>query len=177
MLYGSYGVGGWLQWGALLAAAIASPMLCANAAMSGRPLPTFLELLGPRDFRPAPLPALLGLVLVVTTLIAAGTALGFAFDPRYRDFPFASLTMAVVPFAALMLLNRPKRACARSPKSAFAGCWSRPRFHRHQRGQPELAVDVDLRDLSAAGAHAVAGAGRANPKMSRPIAIPDSAIL
>src|SRR6185312_5474403 len=51
MYYESYGLGGWLQWGALLAAAIASPMLCANAAMSGRPLPTFLDLLGPRDGR------------------------------------------------------------------------------------------------------------------------------
>src|SRR6266850_4998166 len=89
MYYESYGAGGWLQWGALLAAAIASPLLCANAAMSGRPLPTFLELLGPRDGRTGSgLQALLGFVLVVTTLIAAATALGFAFDPRYRDFPF-----------------------------------------------------------------------------------------
>ena len=51
MFYESYGIGGWLQWGALLAAAIASPLLCAHAAMSGRPLPTILELLGPRDGR------------------------------------------------------------------------------------------------------------------------------
>ena len=64
MFYESYGTGGWLQWGALLAAAIASPMLCANAVMSGRPLPTFLELLGPRDGRTdSVLTALLGLVL------------------------------------------------------------------------------------------------------------------
>src|ERR1044072_5761384 len=78
MFYESYGVGGWLQWGALLAAGIASPMLCANAAMSGRPLPPFLELLGPRGGRTgAVLSALLGLVLAVTTLIAAQTALGF----------------------------------------------------------------------------------------------------
>src|SRR6266478_1263778 len=49
MVYESYGFGGWLGWGALLTAAIASPMLCANALMSGRGLPTFLELLGPRD--------------------------------------------------------------------------------------------------------------------------------
>ncbi|HTF74592.1 MAG TPA: beta-(1-6) glucans synthase, partial [Bradyrhizobium sp.] len=46
MFYESYGFGGWLGWGALLTAAIASPLLCANALMSGRPLPTFLELLG-----------------------------------------------------------------------------------------------------------------------------------
>ena len=48
MLYESHGIGGWLGWGALLAAGIASPLLCANAVMSGRSLPTFLELLGPR---------------------------------------------------------------------------------------------------------------------------------
>jgi len=67
------------------------------------------------------LSALLGLVLAVTTLIAAQTALGFVFDPRYRDFPFASLTMAVVPFAALMLLNRPKEGVRPIAESAFAG--------------------------------------------------------
>ena len=64
---------------------------------------------------------LLGLSLIVATLIGAETALGFAFDPRYRDFPFASLTMAVVPFAALMLLNRPKEGVRPIAESAFAG--------------------------------------------------------
>jgi glucan 1,3-beta-glucosidase len=122
MFYESYGAGGWLQWGMLLAAGIAAPMLCANAAMSGRPLPTFLELLGPRDGRTGTvLTVLLGLTLIVTTLIGAETALGFAFDPRYRDFPFASLTMAVVPFAALMLLNRPKEGVRPIAEASFAG--------------------------------------------------------
>ena len=122
MFYESYGAGGWLQWGTLLAAGIASPMLCANAAMSGKPLPTFLELLGPRDGRTGSvLTVLLGLTLLVTTVIAAETALGFAFDPRYRDFPFASLSMAVVPFAALMLANRPKEGVRPIAESAFAG--------------------------------------------------------
>jgi exo-beta-1,3-glucanase (GH17 family) len=122
MYFESYGAGGWLQWGTLLAAGIASPLLCANAAMSGRPLPTFLELLGPRDYRGNNLlSALLCLVLIITTLIAAQTALGFTFDPRYRDFPYASLTMAVVPFAMLMLLNRPKEGSRPIAESAFAG--------------------------------------------------------
>jgi exo-beta-1,3-glucanase (GH17 family) len=122
MFYESYGAGGWLQWGMLLAAGIAAPMLCANAAMSGRPLPTFLELLGPRDGRTGTaLTVLLGLTLIVTTLIGAESALGFAFDPRYRDFPFASLTMAVVPFAALMLLNRPKEGVRPIAEASFAG--------------------------------------------------------
>jgi glucan 1,3-beta-glucosidase len=122
MFYESYGTSGWLQWGALLAAGIASPMLCANAAMSGKPLPTFLELLGPREGRTGSvLTALLSLTLIVATVIGAETALGFAFDPRYRDFPFAALSMAVVPFAALMLVNRPKEGVRPIAESAFAG--------------------------------------------------------
>jgi hypothetical protein len=122
MLYESYGFGGWLAWGSLLAAAIASPLLCANALMSGRALPTFLELLGPRDARArSVLTLMLGATLVVTTLIGAETALGFVFDPRYRDFPFAALTMAVVPFSVLMLLNRPKEGVRPIAEAVFAG--------------------------------------------------------
>jgi len=122
MFYESYGIGGWLGWGALLTAAIASPMLCANAMMSGRALPTFLELLGPRDGRAVSvLTMILGAALVVTTLIGAETALGFVFDPRYRDFPFAALTMAVVPFSMLMLLNRPQDGVRPIAETVFAG--------------------------------------------------------
>jgi exo-beta-1,3-glucanase (GH17 family) len=122
MFYESYGFGGWLRWGSLLAAAIASPLLCANAMMSGRPLPTFLELLGPRDERArSALTMILGAVLIVTTLIGAETALGFVFDPRYHDFPFAALTMAVVPFATLMLLNRPPEGSRPITEAVFAG--------------------------------------------------------
>ena len=67
------------------------------------------------------LAALLGLTLIVTAVIGAETALGFAFDPRYRDFPFAALSMAVVPFAALMLVNRPKEGVRPIAEAAFAG--------------------------------------------------------
>jgi len=122
MYYESYGFGGWLQWGALLAAAIASPLLCAKALMAGRGLPTFLDLIGPRDGKwRAFVTILLGLTLAVTTLIAAETALGFIFDPRYRDFPFASLTMAVVPFAILTTLNRPQQGVRPVAEAVFAG--------------------------------------------------------
>jgi exo-beta-1,3-glucanase (GH17 family) len=122
MFYESYGLGGALQWGALLAAAIAAPLLSAHALVSGRTLPTFLELLGPREFRRGSgLTALLGISLVVTTVIGAETALGFIFDPRYRDFPFASLTMAAVPYALLMLLNRPQDGVRPIAESVFAG--------------------------------------------------------
>ena len=90
--------------------------------MSGRGLPTLLELLGPGDYRTRSIPTLiLGLALIVTTLIAAESALGFVFDPRYKDFPFAALSMAVTPFAALTLLNRPKDGTRPVAETVFAG--------------------------------------------------------
>jgi exo-beta-1,3-glucanase (GH17 family) len=122
LLYESFGIGGWLKWGALLAAGVASPMLCANALMSGRALPTFLELVGPREHRTrSVLTLLLGAVLMVTTLIGAETALGLVFDPRYKDFPFAALTMAVLPFWTLMALNRPQEGTRPVAEAVFAG--------------------------------------------------------
>jgi exo-beta-1,3-glucanase (GH17 family) len=125
MFYESYGAGGWLQWGALLAAGIAAPLLSANAAVSGRALPTFLDLLGPRDGtkRGSILTYLFGVTLAVTAVIGSETALGFVFDPRYRDFPYASLTMAVVPFATLML-NRPKTGVRPIAEAVFAGVFA-----------------------------------------------------
>jgi exo-beta-1,3-glucanase (GH17 family) len=121
LFYESYGFGVWLRWGALLTAAMAAPLLCANALMSGRALPTFVELLGPREDRTrSVLTILLGAALIVTVLIAAETALGFVFDPRYKDFPFAALTMAVLPFATLTLLNRPQEGARPIAEAVFA---------------------------------------------------------
>jgi exo-beta-1,3-glucanase (GH17 family) len=122
MFYESYGFGGWLVQGLLLAAGIAAPLLSPNALMSGRALPTFLELIGPREGRTSSLPMMiLGFTLIVTTLIAAQTALGLVFDPRWRDFPFAGLTMAVAPFWTLTLLNRPKSGTRPIAEAVFAG--------------------------------------------------------
>ena len=122
VFYESYGVAGWVGWGALLLAAIASPLLCANALMAGRALPTFLELLGPKPGRTrSGLTVILGVVLAIAVLIGSETALGLVFDPRYRDFPFAALTMAVVPFSILTLLNRPKDGVRPLTEAVFAG--------------------------------------------------------
>jgi glucan 1,3-beta-glucosidase len=122
MFFESYGVGGWLQWSALLAAGIVASIFGANAIISGRTLPTFLDLFGPRGEgeRLPPSMWLLGLSLVATALIASETALGFVFDPRYKDFPYASLTMAVVPFVGL-LLNRPQVGQRPIAEAVFAG--------------------------------------------------------
>jgi hypothetical protein len=122
MVYESFGFGGWLQWGALLVAGVVSSILSANAVVSGRPLPTFLDMFGPPGVGTKLSLSMwcLGACLVASALIGTETALGFVFDPRYRDFPFASLTMAVLPFACLML-NRPQDGRRPIAESVFAG--------------------------------------------------------
>lgn len=118
----SYGVGGWLLWGALLLVATASPMFGAEALMSGRTPPTFLELLGPKHCQTQSLPVIVhGLALIVTILVGTETALGLVFDPRNKDFPFAALTMAAVPFFFTALLNRPRKGSRPMAESIFAG--------------------------------------------------------
>jgi glucan 1,3-beta-glucosidase len=125
MYYESYGIGGWVQWGLLLAAGLIASVLGANAVVSGRTLPTFLDLFGPRGEGPRLALSMcwLGAALVVTALIGSETALGFVFDPRYRDFPFASLTVAAVPFACL-LLNRPQSGVRPIAEAGFAGLFA-----------------------------------------------------
>lgn len=120
--YENYGFGGWFNQGLLLTAAITLPLLCANALMAGRPLPAFQELFGPREGWPRSLPALvLGFVLIATTLVTVEIALGLVFDPRSRDFPFAGLTMAVVPVWTLGLLYRRKSDMNVTAEAVFAG--------------------------------------------------------
>jgi glucan 1,3-beta-glucosidase len=93
--------------------------------MSGRGLPTFLELIGPRQSRTYSFPTiLLGFILIVTTVIAGETALGSVFDARWRDLPFAALTMVAVPFSTLSLLNRPTSGTRPIAETVFAGLFA-----------------------------------------------------
>jgi glucan 1,3-beta-glucosidase len=95
----SLGPGGWLRSLAFVAVAALVPPSLSVAAMRDTPLPRFSRLLGPAAERIRdPLARLTGVLMITTTLLAILTALGLVFDPRYRDFPFAPLTAAVVPF-------------------------------------------------------------------------------
>ncbi len=111
-----FDVGGWLRNLSFAAVAIAAPI--AGAAGNGPADCTA----GVRDDpRSAPGrvrdPVLLaiGLLLMALTALAVQSALALSFDPRYRDFPFAPLTAAVMPF--LMLSFAPR------PTGARAACW------------------------------------------------------
>ena len=122
MFYQSFGLGGWLERGVLLTATTAALLLSAGALMSGQALPTFAELIGPRQDRTRSIPAtILGFTWIVIILIATETALSLVFDARWRDFPFASLTMAVVPIWILANLNRPKSGPRPIAEAVFTG--------------------------------------------------------
>jgi glucan 1,3-beta-glucosidase len=95
----SLGFGGWSRSLALAAVATVAPVALSIAIMHGTPVPSFGRMFGPKDQRiQDPLALLVGATLVAVMMLAFVVALGLVFDPRYRDFPFAPLTAAVVPF-------------------------------------------------------------------------------
>ncbi len=87
-------LGHWIRSISWVAVALLAPLAAAAALARAVPLPSFQDILG-RDRPGDRLVLLLGLLLIVLTVLAVQAALGFVFNPRYRDFPFAPLTGAV----------------------------------------------------------------------------------
>ncbi|NJL08451.1 MAG: hypothetical protein HC900_09460, partial [Methylacidiphilales bacterium] len=102
MMLESLGWAGWLRNGALFAAALLAAPLAAAVLVENRPLEGFSVALDPAQRMVADLwikaPALL---LMVVSVLAIQSALGLVFDPRYKDFPFAALSAAVMPLMVL----------------------------------------------------------------------------
>ena len=95
----SFGLAGWVRSLAYVGVALLAPPVLSAAVMRGTPLPRFSALLGPVTERTRdPLAALAGMIMIATMVLAILSALGLVFDPRYRDFPFAPLTVAALPF-------------------------------------------------------------------------------
>lgn len=118
------GMAGWLRSGALLVVCGLSALIGTFALTACESLPALDRAFAPRSQvgeKPA-MPALgvaLALVVATTALLAVLTMLGFVFDARYRDFPFASLSIAVLPLAALVALNRPTDGVPRRAERAI----------------------------------------------------------
>jgi len=99
-----YGGGRLLRMMLLALVAGAAPLLAAFAGAASQTVPAFAALLGGASYeRGGLMRCALGDVLVATVLLAVQAALGLVFDPRYRDFDFAPLTAAVVPYLVLTL--------------------------------------------------------------------------
>ncbi len=94
--------GDWLRSLAWAAVALISPVAVACALAAGKRTPSFARLLGPSAQRGRDgLVILLGILLIVVAVLSVQAALGLVFNARYRDFPFAPLTGATVPFLLL----------------------------------------------------------------------------
>jgi exo-beta-1,3-glucanase (GH17 family) len=106
----SLAAGGWLRSLAFAALAVLAPPVLSAAMLRGTPLPSISALIGPAGERTRdPVARAVGLILIAVLLLAILTALGLVFDPRYRDFPFAPLTGAVLPLLLHgLLMPRPR---------------------------------------------------------------------
>jgi exo-beta-1,3-glucanase (GH17 family) len=102
----SLGAGAWIRSGALVAPAILSPVVVSAAVMRTTAVAPFAAVLA--TLRPHfswRLTTALGLLLVALTLVTIQVTLGLVFDPRYKDFPYAPLSAAIVPFLLLSLMT------------------------------------------------------------------------
>lgn len=103
--------GDWLRSLTMVALCVVAPLLGAAALMRQNAIPGFAVLLGAAAERPlTPWVRALGFAWIVLCVIAVQVALGLVFDPRYKDFPFAPLTGAAIPFVVLACMVPVARA-------------------------------------------------------------------
>ena len=121
----SLGAGGWTRSTVMAALAILAPVGAAMALMRRLKVPSFAQILDRSADRPRdPLAFALGFGLAVLSVVALESALGLVFDPRYRDFPFAPLSAAALPFVILSMAGgRPEgeRGLAETVMAAALG--------------------------------------------------------
>jgi glucan 1,3-beta-glucosidase len=98
---------------AMLALALVVPMAASYAVRRGGRLPGFTAAFDPSRWRSHGLVEVILAALFAATVVAAiHVALGLVFDPRYKDFPLASLTG---PVAALAIVALAGAARTRTP--------------------------------------------------------------
>jgi glucan 1,3-beta-glucosidase len=113
--------GDWMRSLGWTALALATPVAAAAAVAQGRGLPTLERMLGRAPRRPRDaLTLVLGVIVIVLTVLTVQAALGLVFNPRYRDFPFAPLTAAVVPLVFLVTWEARLRAARPAAETAIA---------------------------------------------------------
>jgi glucan 1,3-beta-glucosidase len=101
---------------AMLVLALVVPMAASYAVARGGRLPGFAAALDPSRWRSQGLVEVILAALFAATVVAAiHVALGLVFDPRYKDFPLASLTgpvaaLAIIAFAGARTLPQPGAA-------------------------------------------------------------------
>jgi glucan 1,3-beta-glucosidase len=102
----SLGVLGWTMSLTMAALALACPLVGAMAVARGLAIPRLAAVLGTEPPPAGRIGRALGALVLVLCVVAVAVALGLAFDPRYRDFPFAPLTAASMPCLVLACFGR-----------------------------------------------------------------------
>ena len=98
---GAFGTSGMARTLMLGLVAVLAPFV-SLAIASGASLPSFVQTIGPPGMRArCPLTRTAGFLLIATFLAATQVALSLTFNPRYWEFPFASLTGVVIALAML----------------------------------------------------------------------------
>ena len=102
----SLGVGGWLRSLAFAAVALLAPPLVERGDAARHAAAAVVARCSVRRASASanPIARAIGGILIAAVLLAILAALGLVFDPRYRDFPFAPLTAAVMPLLLHSLL-------------------------------------------------------------------------
>jgi exo-beta-1,3-glucanase (GH17 family) len=93
----SLGAGLWLRSLALVGVAFASAPVVTAAIVRQTPMPRISAVLNGGWRNTDPVACAAALILIATLILAIQVALGLVFDPRYKDFPFAPFTAAIVP--------------------------------------------------------------------------------
>lgn len=101
----SLGIGGWAVSLTLAGLAVICPLAGAAAVTLGVPRPRFASILGGAPCPKSRLATALGMLAIILMVMTVMVVLGLVFDPRYRDFPFAPLTAAAVPFVVLWVIG------------------------------------------------------------------------
>jgi exo-beta-1,3-glucanase (GH17 family) len=115
-------IGGWTRSLALAFLALASPLAVSAAMARGTAIPRFYRALNqPVKKAREPLALAVAIILIAIMLLSVHVAHGLVFDPRYKDFPFAPLTAAIVPFFAhSLVMPRPQGASGAAERTAAA---------------------------------------------------------
>ena len=141
--------------------------------------PAFARIIGAKSERARdPLALTLGVLLIVLTVLAVQSALALSFNPRYRDFPFAPLTAAALPFLLLSFVAAPV-AGARVARGNGRSCGARAVrcLYRLERDAGQLAGAVVCRSAGSGGVQLASGTGRARLRIRSATASADSAVL
>ena len=103
----SFGYAGTIRSALLVVIEATTPLLASLALGRGTPLPTLAQVLGSRAEWPESwLGRGLGMAFVLILGVALCEALGLVFNPRYHDFAFAAMTVAIVALSALTIDRR-----------------------------------------------------------------------